>query len=142
MTKLPFVDRHQTEFFVSADLVWSSLLELFRTEMSSASSFARALGCDPIIATKTFQGTVGESVAGFRIAEAEPKRRLVLEGRHRFAQYRLIFNLDHRVLSAETFAAFPGLQGAFYKTAVIYTGGHWLITKFLLHEIVRRANLR
>ena len=84
-------------------------------------------------------GGPGQTVPGFRVAEAEPGRRLTLRGRHRFSQYELTFLLDDDRLRAQTRAAFPGLIGGLYRAAVIGTGGHRVATGRLLRQVARRA---
>ena len=71
-------------------------------------------------------------------------RELALVGNHRFSRYALIFRLeqaddDQTLLRAETRATFPGLKGQAYKTMVIRTRGHVLVTRRLLNATKRRA---
>ncbi len=80
-----------------------------------------------------------DAIPGFRVTEAEPGRRLVLRGRHRFAIYELALLYNGTQLSAQTHAAFPGLKGRLYRALVIGSGGHTLITRFLLRRVARRA---
>ncbi len=68
-------------------------------------------------------------------AEHKPVRRLALRGRHRFADYALTFLLDGVSLRAETRAAFPGVLGRLYRTAVLGSGGHRLMTRRLLRQV-------
>jgi hypothetical protein len=139
MNELPFIDRHSVEFSVSPEAVWTSILVLIRQKMGASSRFAQTLGCDPGEATLEFSGLVGQTVPGFAIAEVEPGQKLVLRGRHRFSSYELTLRLEGHRLVAETRAEFPGFIGQIYRTAVIRSGGHTLITKSLLREIVRQA---
>ena len=76
---------------------------------------------------------------GFRVVEAEPGRRLALRGRHRFANYALTFVFDGGRLRALTHAEFPGLLGRLYRAAVIGSGGHRLVTRRMLRQVVARA---
>ncbi|MBC7973361.1 MAG: hypothetical protein H7138_00125, partial [Myxococcales bacterium] len=79
------------------------------------------------------------TVPGFRVVEAESGRRLALRGRHRFSRYALTFVLDGDRLRAQTHAAFPGVRGWLYHTAVIKSGFHRLATRRLLRQVVRAA---
>jgi hypothetical protein len=87
-----------------------------------------------------FEGLPGQTVPGFRVAEAEPGRRLVLRGRHRFSDYQLTFLLDDDGrLRAQTHAAFPGVKGRVYKTLVLGSRLHVLATRRILRAAASRA---
>jgi len=132
---LPFIDEHSRRVDAPADVVCTALVTVLRRKMGGAAWFARLLGCDPAVGSAEFAGQPGEAVPGFRVAEAEPRRRLALRGRHRFAEYALTFVLDGDRLRAETRAAFPGVLGWLYRAAVIGSGGHRLITRRLLRQV-------
>ena len=138
MEQLPFIDEHSRPVDAPADAVWRALLKVLRG-MGGTGPLARILGCDPLRGTAEFAGRPGDAVPGFRVAEAEPGRRLALRGRHRFADYALTFVLDGERLRAQTHAEFPGVLGRLYRAAVIGSGGHRLITGRLLGRIVRSA---
>lgn len=139
MEQLPYIDEYSTSTGAAPDRVWVALAEVLRKEFGAAARIARALGCDPDAATATFDGSVGQAVPGFRVAAAEPERRLELRGRHRFSRYSLTFVLDGDRLSAQTHAIFPGLHGRLYRLAVIGTRGHRVVTRRLLAQVARRA---
>lgn len=139
MSDLPFIDEHQRRVEASTEAVWAALLEFLRREELGAAWLARLLGCDPARRTTEFSGLSGEAVPGFRVIAAEPGRRLVLAGRHRFAVYELSFLWNGETLRAETRAAFPGLLGRLYRAMVIGSGGHRIITRHLLRQVARRA---
>lgn len=136
---LPYIDEHAHRVDAPADAVWASLLELLRGEMAGAAAFARLLGCDPARGTAAFTGLPGEAVPGFRVIEAEPRRLLLLRGRHRFSVYELTFVLDGDELRARTRAAFPGVLGRLYRAAVIGSGAHRLVTRRMLRRVARAA---
>jgi hypothetical protein len=138
MEPLPYIDEHRQPCDAPADVVWSALLKVLRG-MSGGAPLARILGCDPVRGTAEFAGRAGEAVPGFRVAEAEPGRRLVLRGRHRFANYALTFLIDRDGLRAQTHAEFPGVLGRLYRAAVIGSGGHRLVTRRLLRQVARKA---
>ncbi len=124
---------------VSRERVWSALTKVLRRELGGGERIARALSCEPAAASPRFDGVVGQTLPGFRVAESEPGRRLTLRGRHRFSRYELTFLLDDGRLRAQSYGAFPGLLGRLYRAAVIGTRGHRLVTRRLLRQVVRRA---
>ncbi len=99
------------------------------------------------------QGVVGRLVglawaadppSGFRIAEERLCERVVLEGRHRFSRYRLVFTLTDGPpgstrLTATSYGDFPGLPGKAYRALVIGTRGHVLAVRRMLRTIRSRA---
>lgn len=137
MDELPYIDEHTRRLDAPADVVWAALLAMLRRQMTGSGWFARVLGCDPARSSAELSGQPGETVPGFRVAEAEPARRLVLRGRHRFSTYELTFLLDGDVLRARTHAAFPGMLGRLYRAAVIGSGAHRLATRRMLHRVAR-----
>jgi hypothetical protein len=131
---LPFIDEHAVEVTAPPDAAWDALWHVLRRAFGGSARsrrIGRALGVrhtDPLV--------------GFRVAEEEPRRRLVLEGEHRFARYRLAFSLDGERLSAATHATFPGLHGRVYRALVISTGFHRRVVTRLLAATARRAAAR
>jgi hypothetical protein len=97
------------------------------------------IACDPLERSDNFSGQVGQTIVGFEVTESELNRKLVLQGRHRFARYKLSFLLQEGILQATTHAAFPGFVSGFYKFFVIKTGAHALVVKAVLCSIVRKA---
>jgi Protein of unknown function (DUF2867) len=139
MERLPYIDEHVMTTGAPPSEAWDAMLGVVRREFGGHARVARLLGCEPAAATATFAGRPGDTVPGFRVVDAEPQRRLTLEGRHRFSRYRLTLTLDGQELRARTDAAFPGLLGRLYRAAVIGTGGHRFATRRLLAQVVRRA---
>jgi hypothetical protein len=137
MEQLPYIDEHSQRVDAPADVVWTALLKVLRREMGGSALIAQILACDPARGTAEFAGRPGEAVPGFRVVEAEPGRRLVLRGRHRFSNYALTFVLDGDRVRAQTRAAFPGVFGRLYRAAVIGSGGHRLVARRLLRHVAR-----
>ncbi|MCB0719761.1 MAG: hypothetical protein KDD65_15030 [Bacteroidetes bacterium] len=139
---LPFIDEHSVPIDADSGIVWDALVRSFRRSSNGAARFARLLGCDPLERSEAFDGRVGESVPGFRVAYADRGRTLALTGRHRFARYALTFEIHDGRLRALTHAAFPGLRGAIYKAAVIRSGAHSVVTRRMLRRITATTSRR
>jgi hypothetical protein len=139
MESLPFIDEHAVSVDAPTERVWSSIVETLRRTMGGSATFARMLGCEPARSSDRFDGSIGQTLPGFRVVDAEPGHLLALEGRHRFSRYRLTFVLDEDSVRAHTDAAFPGVLGRLYRTAVIGTRAHAMITRRMLRRIARRA---
>lgn len=136
---LPYIDEYRQRIEAPPDAIWGAILKVVRGHTRGGEKLAGLLGCDPRKGTADFSGQVGQAVPGFRITESEPPRRLVLRGRHRFADYALTFLLEGETLRAQTHAAFPGFWGRLYRAAVIGSGGHRLVTKYFLRKVAEKA---
>lgn len=148
MSELPLIDEHTTVVDASPAATWDAVGAVVRGSFASRRTerFARALGCEPAVRSGGGDALVaGATLPGFAIVRAEPGAALVLEGRHRFSRYRLTFTLapvDEGArcrVTAVTHAAFPGTRGRVYRTLVIGTRAHVLVTRRLLTAIRRRA---
>lgn len=117
MKRLPYIDEYGIPVRASAADTWSALL--------------RTMCRDPLDPTTV--------PVGFQLDEATPPQRLALKGRHPFAIYRLVFELDPDGdavrLRALTFAEFPGLRGKVYRALVIGSGGHRVAVRRMLHRV-------
>ena len=142
MDPLPYIDEHRRRIGGTPDAVWAALLVVLRQVFGRAAPIAWMLGCEPVRGTPALTGRLGDAVPGFRITDAEPGRRLVLRGRHRFADYALTFVSEDGQLRAETRAAFPGVAGRLYRAVVIGTGGHRRATERLLGQVARACKPR
>jgi hypothetical protein len=87
---------------------------------------------------------------GFVLDEAQPSERFALKGRHPFAVYRWVFELDPELETAPddtantrvralTWAEFPGIHGKIYRALVIGTGGHRVAVRWTLKRIAATA---
>lgn len=145
---LPFIDEHAVEVQADADAVWEAILRVFGRSFGSPATArtARLLGCADTETTENPLPTPGSALPGFHVESADRPRELVLAGSHRFSRYALTFHLeDHgnrTTLRAKTRAAFPGLKGEAYKTLVIRTRGHVLVTRRILSAVKSRAASR
>lgn len=111
---------------------------------SAARVAGRVLGCAHRGMSLTTPPVEGQEASGFVVVQARAPISLVLEGRHRFASYRLSFTVDplaaHRSkLSARTDALFPGIKGAFYRALVIGSGGHEIVVRRMIAAVAARA---
>jgi hypothetical protein len=146
---LPRIDEHETVVAADVDGVWLALLESMAGAFSGrgATSVARILGCVPATASGPRPLTEGSTIPGFGVTAAAPGRELVLEGRHRFSSYSLIFRLapvgsGRTRLRAESRGAFPGGLGRAYRLLVVGTRGHVLAVRRLLAAVRRGAERR
>jgi hypothetical protein len=142
---LPQIDAHTTEVDAPAAVTWRALTDWISRGSSDPrrTRFARMLGCDPVEVSGD-PGHTGSTFPGFRVARSDPPQELALEGGHRFSDYTLDFHIEdlgngRSLLRATTHAAFPGLKGQLYKTAVIRSRAHVLVTKRLLQTVAARA---
>jgi hypothetical protein len=141
---LPFVDELRVEVAAPVLSVWRALaVQLARSR--GAPVLAPLLGTHPRRAAGRLFAA-GSAVPGFRVTESVAGRRVELLGRHRFSRYALVFSFDEQpdgtVLSARTYAEFPGLHGAAYRRLVISSGAHRRVTLGLLRSVARRAESR
>ncbi|OBK32858.1 hypothetical protein A5658_15000 [Mycobacterium sp. 1245111.1] len=122
MERLSYIDEHAISVAANRAETWSALLRIICRDPHDPSSVP----------------------TGFVLDEARPPERLALKGRHLFARYRWVFELDAdgpqctRVRSA-TWANFPGLHGKIYRALVIGTGGHRVVVRLTLKRIAARA---
>lgn len=128
--------------------VWPVLLDTVEDTSSrpGVARYARAVGCDERTTSGPRPLTAGSTIPGFRVVAAVPPSELVLQGRHRFSAYALIFRLEHlgpgrSRLRAESRAAFPGIAGRGYRMLVVVTGVHAVGMRRLLAGIRRRSEL-
>jgi hypothetical protein len=144
--RLPHIDEHSAEIGAGAEAVWEAVLRVVEGSFGSAATgrVSRLLGCADVDASGPRPLVAGSAFPGFRVEVAERPRELALAGSHRYSDYALIFRLDELSgdrtrLRAETRATFPGLKGGIYRTLVIGTRGHVLVTRRLLGATRERA---
>lgn len=123
MERLPYIDEHAITIEANRADTWSALL--------------RVMCRDPRDATTV--------PVGFVLDEARAPARFALKGRHWFAVYRWVFELDdvdggaRTRLRATTWAAFPGIHGKAYRALVIGSGGHRVAVRWVLKRIAAQA---
>lgn len=143
---LPFIDVFETSIEASPPAVYEALARHLGRSLGTAGAGIASgiLGCAHRGASLTTPPVEGQEVSGFVVAEAKAPNRLVLEGRHRFASYRLSFTVDplpqnRTHLSARTDASFPGFAGRLYRAVVIGSGGHEIVARRMLAAVAGRA---
>lgn len=123
MGRLPYIDEHARSIDASAADTWAALLRVMCRDPNDPST----------------------APVGFVLDEATAPTRLALKGRHPFAVYRWIFELDvegpkRTRVRSQTWAAFPGLHGKIYRALVIGSGGHRVVVRWTLKRIAAAAN--
>ena len=142
---LPHIDEHSLAIEADPEATWEALLRVAEGSFGTPGTarVARLLGCAEVEAAGPRPLATGSTIPGFGVELAERPRQLSLAGGHHFSSYALIFRLDEQgkctMLHAETRASFPGLKGGIYRTAVIGTRGHVLVTRRLLSAVKQRA---
>ena len=122
MERLPYIDEHAITIDANREETWSALLSVMCRDPHDPSTV-------PI---------------GFVLDEARPPERFALKGRHPFAVYRWVFELDAEApqrtrVRAATWADFPGLHGSIYRALVIGTGGHRVAVRWTLKRVAAKV---
>lgn len=141
---LPRIDEHSAVIEADLDTTWVACLRTIDASFRSVGRTARWLGCEDTTASGPRPLATDSTLPGFHVETADPGQTLGLAGGHHFSKYALIFHLEDAgngatTISAETRAKFPGIKGGVYKTLVIRTRGHVLVTRRLLKAMKQRA---
>ncbi len=144
--RLPHIDEHGLDIAVDPEATWGALLRVVEGSFGSTATrrFARLLACADVDSSGPRPLSAGSTFPGFHVEAANRPQELALAGSHRFSDYALIFRLDdlgagRTRLRAETRATFPGFKGGIYRTLVIGTRAHVLVTRRLLTAVEQRA---
>ncbi len=122
MERLPYIDEHAITVDANREDTWAALLRVMCRDPHDPSTVP----------------------AGFALEEARTPERFALIGRHPFAVYRWVFELEAESarrtrVRALTWAAFPGAHGKVYRELVIGTGGHRIAVRWTLTRIAAAA---
>ncbi|MEV0848626.1 hypothetical protein AB0J21_22550 [Streptomyces sp. NPDC049954] len=143
---LPFVDEHSVLVKASAADVWRALARAYGggSMPSVTGVYGHLVAAEP----RRSAGeplAAGSTLPGFAVAESVPERLVRFTGRHRYSRYALVFALAERpggtLLSARTYARFPGLAGRAYGRLVIGSGAHAALLTRQLYAVRRRAEV-
>lgn len=152
----PFIDVHSLAVDAARERAWDAVAQVMRgwtggtlpqRRARAAALVARLLlGCVDAEPPPPGPG-LPRAIIGFHVARAEPPSLIALEGEHRFSRYALTFRIEQAdesrcVVQAETRAAFPGLSGRLYRTAIIGSGAHVIVVRRLLSSIKHSAERR
>jgi hypothetical protein len=147
MKRPPYIDELSTIVAAGPERTWNALRSQLRAQLTDpgAAPLLHVLGVSPAHTSGNWSGDLGgATLPGFAVADAAPNVRLELRGRHRFARYVLLFELDDAGsettrLRARTYAEFPGLRGRVYRALVIGSGAHHVVTRRMLRSVAARA---
>ena len=130
MEALPFIDEHSVVADAPLEAAWDAVHASFTRRLKGvALRYALLVGAP--------------DGRPFLVDTAERPGLLRLVGSHRFSRYALTFTFeplgDRTQLTARTEAAFPGLAGQIYRTAVIRSGAHRVLTRAMIRRLAKRA---
>jgi len=145
---LPPIDEHAIEIDAPAEATWNALFPTIEHAFDgrSARRYAEHVGADVTAAAGDLHHP-GGTLPGFTVIRAVEPVMLALAGRHRFAQYAIVFRVDllpgqRSQVRLETRADFRGRRGRLYRAGVIGTRGHVILVNRMLRAIKRRAEGR
>lgn len=126
--QLPYIDEHVVAVDAPRKPVWTALQRY-------TTSLLRSVERNPLLVLLGLKPR-----AGFAVTDSTEQRRIVLDGRHRFSNYRLVFELTDApgggtVVHAHSYAAFPGVHGRAYRALVIGSRLHVVATNYMLRAI-------
>lgn len=138
---IALIDEHALLITASPVAVWDALTtHLAGWNANGNTAYARLIAASPQRGTGVFPSP-NSTLPGFGVSDADPPRRLVLVGKHRFSHYVLEFLLEpeagETLLRARSYAEFPRLLGRVYRAAVIDSGAHRMVARRLLRSVRR-----
>ncbi|GIK78569.1 MAG: hypothetical protein EDQ89_12650 [Acidobacteria bacterium] len=145
LEQLPAIDEHAIEVDATAEASWNALFPTLVRSFGSrgAHRYAEHVGASVTVAEGDLRHP-GGTLPGFTVIRAIEPVMLALAGRHRFAEYAIVFRIDllpgqRSQVRLETRADFRGRRGRLYRTGVIGTRGHVILVNRMLRAIKRRA---
>lgn len=145
LEKLPPIDEHQIDIDAPAEVAWAALFPTL--EKSFNSRFARRYAVRVEAGETEEHGDLhhpGGTLPGFTVTRSIAPVMLALAGKHRFAQYAVVFRIDllpgqRSRVRIETRADFIGARGRIYRVGVLGTRFHVIVVSRMLRSIRRRA---
>jgi hypothetical protein len=123
---LPFVDAHERGVAAPPDETWTALRRYVD----------RLTGSSHLFVTRVL-GTVPRS--GFAVVREDPPAEIALAGRHRFATYKLVFQVTPdeggTTLRALSYARFPGVTGTAYRAMLMLSTAHVRAVHHMLRNV-------
>src|SRR5262249_55312457 len=106
MERLSYIDEFATRVDASPERTWDAVARAMRAQMPGWNGFARVLGTIPASSEGDWRADdpTGATTPGFEVVAAQRPTRLELRGRHRFASYALVFQIDEESVRARTYA--------------------------------------
>jgi hypothetical protein len=145
LEQLPPIDEHAIEVDAPAEAAWAALFPTLEHSFDTrgAHRYAERVGAS-VTAAKGDLHHPGGTLPGFTVIRAIEPVMLALAGRHRFAEYAIVFRIDllpgqRSQVRLETRADFRGRKGRLYRAGVIGTRGHVILVNRMLRAIKRRA---
>jgi hypothetical protein len=145
LEQLPPIDEHAIEVDAPAEASWDALFPTLEHSFGTrgARRYAQRAGASVTVAEGDLHHPGGK-LPGFTVIRAVEPVMLALAGRHRFAEYAIVFRIDllpgqRSQVRLETRADFRGRKGRLYRAGVIGTRGHVILVNRMLRAIKRRA---
>jgi hypothetical protein len=145
LERLPPIDEHGIEIDAPAEAAWAALFPTL--EHSFNGRFARRYAARVDASETEEHGDLhhpGGTLPGFTVTRAIAPVMLALAGKHRFAQYAVVFRIDllpgqRSLVKLETRADFIGMRGRIYRMGVLGSRLHVIVVSRMLRSIRRRA---
>lgn len=145
LEQLPPIDEHAIEVDAPAEVAWDALFPVLRhvLDRPRARRYAERVNADVTVARGDLSHP-GGMLPGFTVIRAIQPVMLALAGRHRYAQYAMVFRIDllpgqRSRVRIESRAEFVGRRGRLYRAGVVSTRGHVLFVSRMLRAVRRRA---
>jgi hypothetical protein len=145
LEKLPPIDEHAIEVDAPAEATWDALFPVLEKTLDHPRARRYAVRVDAAVTVA--HGDLhhpGGMLPGFTVIRAIEPVMLALAGRHRYAQYAMVFRIDllpgqRSQVRLESRAQFLGRKGRIYRVGVIGTRGHVLFVNRMLRAVRRGA---
>lgn len=145
LEELPPIDEHAIDVDAPAEAAWDALFPVLEQTLDNRRARRYAIRADAAVTVA--HGDLrhpGGMLPGFTVIRAIDPVMLALAGRHRYAQYAMVFRIDllpgqRSRVRLESRAQFLGRKGRLYRAGVIGTRGHVLFVNRMLRAVRRGA---